>query len=218
MPGLMDAIHEGVKQLIPTDIRTYGMSVLGDRSPITNANFTQAELDTLRNIITTDQAKLPERANQNDALAQAMQHRGGAQAQREAANATARAAHERQGIGAIGYAGGDTTEQGRYPAKSVRINPLGGGWDYEDRNLNALANTIGQFVYKTQPDGSVKIDDNYNWGATRGIVSAYGEKPPTTMDLIKLLMHGNIEGAGAALMPDAAHGRPVHIVLPKGGQ
>lgn len=258
-PRLLDQIADTYKDAIPAQVRTYVGSLLGDRSTITNANFSRSDLAALRRLVTTDQAQLPQRATHNgddardlrqlaaikaknlssvqaDPAGVAKYLRGEgdpqwfrmvgrypgateqsvasdlatnlASVQRLATQAQTRSQAAREGRGAVQY-WADPNVASEYPgAKPGGFGPLSIGVETGDKHLNALANTIGQFVYQTNPDRSVTIDDNYNWGATPR------SAPRSVLDVIGALMHGDLEAPGAALMPTRTAGRPVHIVLP----
>lgn len=144
----------------------------------------------------------------------------------EATKAADRANRARQGIGAIKYYTDEDTRDAAsaYPGEvqrplssieqqsgaRVHIGPLTAGVDYGDRNTNAIANSLGEFVYKTTPDGGAQINDNYNWSH-----AIEDSNPPTWGAAVRqLVKYGDFEGLAAKIIPNAQGGRPVQIDLP----
>lgn len=141
-------------------------------------------------------------------------------------NVARRASH---GVGAITYDAADLMAldtAGGYPISperrmhnamtggQIHLGPITMGVDYGDRDVNAVANTLGQFVYKPASDGGTQIDDTYAWKAFND--ANYGGKPPPLPDALMQLLHGNAEPLIARAMPDYGRGRPVHVHLPPG--
>lgn len=159
--AMRDLLSKTYKNAVPTYVRTYGESVLGNRAPITENDFNEKELQALRSLITSPRkGDLPN---------------------------------------VVGYYD--------YPKANKELKNdgafLGGGESYFDPNSTSLANTIGAFKYKKQPDGSYTIDDSYDWDAT------FPVKPKSLLSAVK--QAGVLEGLGAYLMPDKTSGRPIHI-------
>lgn len=159
--ALKAALAQAYKNTVPTYVRTYGESVLGNRAPITETNFNEKELDALRRLI-----QAPKKGHLPNV---------------------------------VGYY--DYPEANKELKNSGAF--LGGGESYFNPESTSLANTIGAFKYKKQPDGSYTIDDSYDWDAT------FPEKPKSLMSAVR--QAGVLEGLGAYLMPDKASGRPIHI-------
>lgn len=277
--ALRTQVPAAVREVVPAQYRWLVSSLLGDRSPLTEKNYSPAELAALQAVVAKDQTQLPERAayqramapvwaklaaerqnalstvqglgrnltpeeagrlgvdwtdtaNTKFADAKAQLTKELADAQRlhdQALNVSRRAS---AGIGAVRYAAPDQMSAGiasGYPLPpklrdgflsdmpQQHLGPVTAGLDYGDRNVNALANTLGEFVYKAAPNGGVTIDDNYNWGHFRQTNAGDNGAPytPSLAQAVGLLATtGNVEPLISRLMPDASAGRPVHIVLP----
>lgn len=91
----------------------------------------------------------------------------------------------------------------------VRLGPVHGGIDYGDRDLNAVANTVGQFRFSRTPDGEIVINDSYDWDNTHG-----GRRPTLDRALQSVFKRGSLEDLGAYLAPDPARGRPIRLEVP----
>lgn len=168
---------------IPAHLRIFASTIMGDRSPITEGNFSPPELQAMRDLVSSNQ--------------KAPFYRKGAVTYGDYATAPT----------AFQDAAGTT--DGR-----AHVGPLYGGFGFGNPALTAVGNTVGQFNYKTAPDGSTHIDDNYSWGSGRPDGGPQKGNSGLLAALSNLLSTGSLEQLGAAAVPDRAHGRPVSIDLP----
>lgn len=57
MASINDLLTEGFRSVVPMDIRTYTSTLFGNREPITEKNFTQAELAGMQDVINQSQKR-----------------------------------------------------------------------------------------------------------------------------------------------------------------
>jgi len=57
MPSRNDLLTEGFRNVVPMDIRTYSSTLFGNREPITEKNFTKAELAGMQDVINQSQKR-----------------------------------------------------------------------------------------------------------------------------------------------------------------
>lgn len=96
----------------------------------------------------------------------------------------------------------------------AHVGPFYGGFDFHNPDLNAVGNSVGQFRYKRMPDGSIVIDDSYDWDSGRPDGGQATGRPSLRGALRGAINTGSLEQLGAYAVPDAQRGRPMHIVLP----
>jgi hypothetical protein len=57
MASIADLLEEGFRNVVPMDTRTYVSTLFGNREPITEKNFTQAELAGMQDVINQSQKR-----------------------------------------------------------------------------------------------------------------------------------------------------------------
>lgn len=95
----------------------------------------------------------------------------------------------------------------------AHVGPFKGGFNFGDPARTAVGNTIGQFRYKTLPDGSVTIDDSYDWDSGRPDGGQQSGRPSLADALTNAFRTGSVEQLGAWAVPDRSAGRPIHVTL-----
>jgi hypothetical protein len=193
--------------IIPAHIRTYAETLLGNRSPITERNFSGSELDMMRDAIA---ASRRDRTATNSRLHQEQLDKAASAEERMALHGRGPSAQLDQTVGYQHYPNSDD--------KSVRDdNAI--GFDA------AIRNTLGRFAYTKDAAGNLIATDVYKFrddlpGQTRPTSDYAGM---TTMQKLGTLLSDSSpskDGLGTLLSRTGsafigADGRPVTVNLGK---
>lgn len=138
-------------QMIPLQLRTLGEAVSGNTSPITRENFSEADIGRLEDVIAQSRAYkqglLDQFYGQDNTDMDNYAYR---QYEKAFPNEAA-IEHFKSGGGTVNYDAYYNANQG------------GSRGDLDVSPSASIMNTLGQFAYTTNPDGSISINDSYDF-------------------------------------------------------
>lgn len=169
--GILDSMYTGYKNVVPLQVRTFGETILGNMNPITEKNFSEQDLsdvsDSIREARAFRQGLLdykqlnPDVVNNPAFMDQYNRYFTNPESE----------AYFQSGGGTVDY--GDINRS--HMIREGR--PIGGTEkeslrsDYNPTQEAAIYNTLGRFPYKINPDGTVTIQEKYDY---RGDPNALG--------------------------------------------
>jgi hypothetical protein len=200
--GILNTVYNNI---IPAHIRTYAETLLGNRSPITERNFSGSELDMMRDAIA---ASRRDRTATNSRLHQEQLDKAASAEERMALHGRGPSAQLDQTVGYQHYPG----------------SPMGIRDDNAIGYDAAVRNTLGRFAYNKDPEGNLIATDLYKFkddliGKARPS-SDYADM--TTTEKLRTLGKDTFNGAGLDTLLSrvgsafiGADGRPVTVNLGK---
>lgn len=154
--GLLDTAKDIYKEKVPLHLRTFAESVMGNTDPITNETLGDKNLqrtaDAIRSARAYRQGLLDLKAKDYPMSDRLQQQYDKLFPDEDAIK------HFQSGGGTVSYDDHTNAEdsQGRQPLKYSSI-------DFDLSDDASVMNTLGQFAYKTNPDGTISIIDQYDF-------------------------------------------------------
>jgi hypothetical protein len=161
--GLLDFIYDGYKRIVPLQVRTFGETVAGNMNPITAKNFSEKDLsdltDSIREARSFRQGLLdykqlnPDAVNNPNFMNQYNRYFKNPESE----------SYFQSGGGTVDY--GDINRS--HIIREGR--PIGGTEkgnyrsDYNPTQEAAIYNTLGRFPYTINEDGTVTIQEKYDY-------------------------------------------------------
>lgn len=214
----MAGLAEYYKKTVPVNIRTFVETLAGNTDPITEKNFTTADLEYLRQLY--DTKKAANQAHEQGLIASKDKAKSGEWLSKEVRNGVLvdTTAETLQDIDKKLKIYDDTRHKtsikyGDYAGMAADVGESD-GWYSQLRNSftdpgHRAVTTLGQFNVVEQPDGSAVIQDAYDWTsvpastqqAVEGLAASVGS-PQTLGNAIMRIFKPNVSRSVNIKLPN----------------
>jgi hypothetical protein len=160
--GLLDKMYEGYKKVVPLQLRTFGETVLGNKNPITEQNLSATDMSKLTDSIAEARAYRQGLLDYKQLNPDAMNNPMFVKDYNQYFSKPEAEEYFRSGQGGtVDY--GDINR-----AHLLKTGQNIGGIEDKRSDWNptqeaAIFNTLGRFPYTINPDGSVNIQEPYDF-------------------------------------------------------
>ena len=204
--GLLNSVY---RKVVPAHLRTFGETLMGDRTPITEKNFTPSELDQMRNAIMSSR-KDREAMNQR-MFANTIDKEFKSGASDKELMAIMKQGPSQKIDQSVGYQ--------HYPGGDVEVRR-----DTDFGHDASIRSTLGRFAYNKDANGNLIATDNYKFtndlpDQTRPTSDYAGMSTP---EKLWTLAKDTAQMGGLETLPSrvgnafiGADGRPVNVNLGK---
>ena len=161
--GLLDSIYGLYKKAIPLQLRTFGETIAGNENPITEQNFSNRDLSDLSDSIQEARALRQGLLDYKQLNPDVVNNEGFMQEYNRYFKNPKSEEYFLSGGGTVDY--GDINRshiirEGR-PIGGTEESSLRSDWNPTQEA--AIYNTLGRFPYKINPDGTVTIQEAYDF-------------------------------------------------------
>lgn len=161
--GLLDSAYELYKNVVPLQLRTFGETVVGNKNPITEENFSGKDLSDLSDSIKEARAYRQGLLDYKQLNPDVVNNEGFMQEYNRYFKNPESESYFLSGGGTVDY--GDINRshilrEGR-PIGGTEASSLRSDWN--PTREAAIYNTLGRFPYKINEDGTVSIQEAYDF-------------------------------------------------------